>query len=103
MVAVRKNVAKNNPALNKSTPPDAICAKRVYTGAWPIEIRGTDSRSGLATVDSDLLAVGHHDPFQPDDLLAVGELIANARDRVAGLDRRLCPSDGFHPVDRGST
>ena len=57
---------------------------------------------GLAgSVEAHFLAVGEYDAFEPDDLLAVGELIADARDHVAGLDRRLGPTVRLHPVDGG--
>src|SRR6266581_4389033 len=59
--------------------------------------------AGLAAVHPDLLAVGQHRLLEPDDLLAVGELIADARDHVAGLDRRLGPAVRLHPVDGGTT
>src|SRR5439155_2574613 len=57
----------------------------------------------LAAVEAHLLAVGQHGSFEPDDLLAVGKLIADARDHVAGLDRRLGPAVRFHPIDGGPT
>src|SRR5256885_9794747 len=59
--------------------------------------------TGLAAVEAQFLAVGQYDALEPDDLLAVGELIAGARDHVAALDRRLGPAVRLHPVDGGPT
>src|SRR5580692_5710960 len=55
-----------------------------------------------AGVYANLLAVGQYDTLKPDDLLAVGVLIADARDYVAGFHRRLGPAVRFHPDDGGA-
>src|SRR4029450_3931589 len=55
----------------------------------------------LAAVDLYLLAVGQHDALEPDDFLAVVELIADTRDHVARLDCRFRPAVPFHPADGG--
>src|SRR5207247_6110311 len=57
--------------------------------------------TGLAAVEAQVLAVGQYDALEPDDLLAVGELIADARDYVAGLVRRLCYEVGLQPCYGG--
>src|SRR4029453_10187481 len=57
----------------------------------------------LAAVDLYLLAVGQHDALEPDDFLAVVELIADTRDHVARLDCRLGPAVPFHPAYCGPT
>src|SRR5687767_16029949 len=60
----------------------------------------TVEKTASAAVDVDLLAVSEHHPLEPDDLLAVGELIAGARDHVARLNRRPSPASRLHPIDR---
>src|SRR5438094_226356 len=65
--------------------------------------QGPQSTGLAAGVEAHFLAVGQYGAFEPDDLLAVGELIADARDHVAGLHRRLGPAVGLHPVDGGAT
>src|SRR5712691_4974331 len=57
----------------------------------------------LAAVEAQFLAVGQYGALEPDDLLAVGELIADARDHVAGLHCRLGPAVGLHPFEGGAT
>src|SRR5687767_5798639 len=57
----------------------------------------------LPTVQAHLLTVRQHDTLEPDDLLAVGELISGACDHVSWLDGRLVPAVRFHPVNRGPT
>src|SRR5438477_12449030 len=59
--------------------------------------------AGLAAVEAQFLAVGQYGALEPHDLLAVGELIADARDHVARLHRRLGPAVGLHAVDGGPT
>src|SRR6202047_5461467 len=59
--------------------------------------------SSLFAVEAQFLAVGQYDALKPEDLLAVGKLIADARDHVAGLHHRLGPPVSLHPVDRGAT
>src|SRR5262245_2307455 len=54
----------------------------------------------LAAVDVDLPAVGEHHVLEPDDLLAVGELIPGACDYVALLDRCPGPAIGLHSIER---
>src|SRR5262249_7165296 len=59
--------------------------------------------TGLAAVQAQFLAVGQYDAFEPDDLLTVGELICDARDRGARFPRWFGPAVGLHSVDRGAT
>jgi hypothetical protein len=65
--------------------------------------RSHEQDADLAAVDADFLAVGQHRPLEPDDLLAVGKLITDARDHVARLDRRLGPAVRLHPIGGGPT
>ena len=60
----------------------------------------TVAKTASAAVDADLLAVSEHHALEPDDLLAVGELIAGARDHVTRLDRRPSPASRLHSIDR---
>src|SRR5262249_44877543 len=57
----------------------------------------------LSAVDANFLAVGQYGPLHPHDLLTVGKLIADARDRIAGFDRVLRPAIRLHPIDGGPT
>src|SRR5262245_3548408 len=66
------------------------------------ETDATQSK-GLAAVEAQFLAIRQDDALEPDDLLTIGELIAGARDHVAGFHRRLGPPVGLHPVDGGAT
>src|SRR6476646_5286801 len=61
------------------------------------------SSTSLAAVEAEFLAVVQYDVLQPDDLLAVGKLIPDASDHVAGLHRRFGPPVGLHPVEGGAT
>src|SRR5262245_12286911 len=63
----------------------------------------TATPTGLAAVEAHFLAVGKYDALEPDCLRAVGELIADAGDHVAGLQGRLGPAVGLHPVGGGAT
>src|SRR4051794_24045437 len=56
----------------------------------------------LTSVEPQFLAVGKDDALEPDDLLTVGKLIADARDHIAGFHRRPRPAVGLHAVDGGS-
>src|SRR5438132_1132845 len=65
--------------------------------------RYVDVKNALAAVNAQLPAVGQHHPLEPDDLLAVRELVADARDHVARPDRRLGPAVRLHAVDGRAT
>src|SRR5262245_60183021 len=56
----------------------------------------------LTAIEAHFLTVGEYNALEPDDLLAVGELIADPGDHVAGLHRRLGPAIGLHPIDGGT-
>src|SRR6266550_1924454 len=82
-----------------------------YVRIWMLELLPTFvttpvrtvQSTGLLAVEAQFLAVGQYGTLEPDDLLAIGELIADARDHVAGLHCRLGPAVGLHPVDGGAT
>ena len=52
---------------------------------------GGTPHSRVAAVQTQFLAVGQYDALKPDDLLAVGKLIANACDHFSGFHRRFDP------------
>src|SRR5438105_14817946 len=65
--------------------------------------RYVDVKNALAAVNAQFPAVGQHHPLEPDDLLAVRELVADARDHVARPDGRLGPAVRLHAVDGRAT
>src|SRR6185436_7070418 len=69
---------------------------RAATAAAPLFDRG------LAAIQQHRLAVSEHHAFEPDDLLAVAELLPDSCQHVTGLDGCLRPAVGFHPVDGGA-
>src|SRR5262245_29663767 len=105
----RSRVDRSSYAVRGVLPPDssseqrprrstASCVTSAIAAAMPsLSVCSVSwTRTSATAVEEHLLAAGHHDLVQPQDLLAVGELVAGGGDDVARLERALVPPVGFH-------